>query len=456
MRDRVARSNRVAFSALVLGLYAFSLPSCSTKDAAKPPNQCEARCSSACTAGTAATDCPDLAPTAKLHFNTREPAHPEDYPYSAELPPPETPTPNTRVYLSAAGSADPEAGAITTFWNVQWSNGDYLPIEPSADAAFASFVATRPGDYRVALQVTESNGLRQISQAFLALVVAPKPCAPDGVSAPCSDDLPIAGGTFSMGASPQQGHSSERPRHTALVAAYALDRYEVTVGRFRRFIQSYDPARLQEGMGAHPLVPGSGWRSEWRDTLPLPQDFAFAIEECGGAFTEFPGPNEARPISCVTWFEAFAFCAWEGKRLPTEAEWEYAAAGGNEQRPYPWGFQPPSPQLAVYGCLFDADSTCSDADFPVAGSVPSGVGRFGQLDLAGSVWEWTLDAYAPYSELDCANCAVLGDANTARVFRGGDFKFDDPESLRSTTRYAFLPTFPDPTRGLRCARSLVE
>jgi formylglycine-generating enzyme required for sulfatase activity len=396
----------------------------------------------------------DLAPVPRLRFNTREPADPLDYPYSAELAPTEAPPPGARIYLSAAGSADPEGTPVRTFWNVQWANGDYLSLEPNPDAASASFVATRPGTYRVALQVAESGGLRQISQAVATLAVAPKACAPDGVSPPCSDEVPVPAGSFLMGASGVLGHTSERPRHRAELAAYALDEYEVTVGRFRRFVDAYDPAFLRERMGAHPLIAGSGWRSEWIDTLPLPEDFAFAIEECGGPFTELPGANEARPISCVTWFEAFAFCAWEGKRLPTEAEWEYAAAGGDAQRPYPWGSEPPSPELAAYGCLFDGDASCSDADLPVAGSVKNGVNRFGHFDLAGSVWEWTLDAYAPYGESPCVNCAVLGDASTPRVFRGGDFKFDDPESLLVTTRYAFLPSFPDPTRGLRCARSL--
>jgi formylglycine-generating enzyme required for sulfatase activity len=72
------------------------------------------------------------------------------------------------------------------------------------------------------------------------------------------------------------------------------------------------------------------------------------------------------------------------------------------------------------------------------------------LDLAGSVWEWTLDSYAPYPVAECADCANLSDP-TKRVFRGGDYTFDDPLALRAASRYAFDPAFPDQTRGLRCA-----
>ena len=167
--------------------------------------------------------------------------------------------------------------------------------------------------------------------------------------------------------------------------------------------------------------------------------------------------SEARPISCITWYQAIAFCIQEGKRLPTEAEWEYAAAGGSEQRVYPWGNDPPSVELAVYGCKFDGQDDCSNADLPVVGSAPKGAGRWGHLDLAGSVWEWVLDVYAPYSDTLCDNCANLNvTAAEGRVFRGGDFKFDDlaqQTDLRAASRLGFDAKFPDQTRGLRCART---
>ena len=104
-----------------------------------------------------------------------------------------------------------------------------------------------------------------------------------------------------------------------------------------------------------------------------------------------------------------------------------------------------------------SDSTLALHVVPISGrltkkSLVSVPGRFGQRDLAGSLWEWVLDSSAPYLDTPCVDCANL-DAHAGRVFRGGDFKLDDPDALRVGTRYGFEPAFPDQTRGLRCARS---
>jgi formylglycine-generating enzyme required for sulfatase activity len=283
------------------------------------------------------------------------------------------------------------------------------------------------------------------------------PCADDGVSPPCSDGSVVPGGTFIAGSANDVGNDDEHPRHATTVATFALDTYEVTVGRFRKFLSAYTGVGPADGAGAHPLVPGSGWQSAWNAFLPLSlDDFMFALSECGGTWTNAVGSSEARPLSCVTWYEAFAFCIWDDKRLPTEAEWEYAAAGGDDQRTYPWGNDPPTVDLAVFGCLFDGRPSCSiDTDLPVVGSVVAGAGRWGHVDLAGSVWEWTLDVKRPYTAAPCDNCASLTSADgfDNRVFRGGDFKFDDPASLRATTRTAFNPAYPQETIGFRCART---
>lgn len=397
--------------------------------------------------------CADAPPVPEMSYALNSPGDLSRYPYGPESPSPELPSPGATVYLSAAGSRDPEARPIALFWNVQDPNAAYLPLEPGPSAERVSFTPTRPGKHSVTLLVSELTGLRQIAQASFTLAVEPRPCAPDGVSAPCSDALDVPGGSFLMGSPPGLGADNERPMHRATIAPFALDRYEVTVGRVRRFLALYDASGLADGSAAHPAIPGSGWRAEWSMHLPNSRaDFAFAIAECGGTWTDRPGPNEARPISCLSWYEAFAFCASEGKRLPTEAEWEYAAAGGDEQRVYPWGAAQPTRALVVFACAFDGDPSCSSDDLPVVGSTPLGVGRFGQQDLAGSVWEWTLDSYAPYGGDECRDCARLID-DGGRVFRGGEFAFDDPRTLRAATRYAFAPAFPDQARGVRCARS---
>lgn len=352
--------------------------------------------------------------------------------------------------LSADGSLDPDGTPVSVFWNVRDPDGVYLTLDPGPSAWRTSFVVPRVGAFTIELQVTELASQKRTTQAQVTLTASPIACARDGVSAPCANQLDVPGGTFTMGSAPNAGFDNEHPSHAATVASFVLDQYEATVGRFRRYLAAYTGAPAA-GAGAHPLIADSGWRNAWDGYLPgTRDDFAFAISECGGPFAESTVDGEARPMSCITWYEAFAFCAWEGKRLPSEAEWEYAARGGAEQRTYPWGEASPGSALAVFACSFDGEPSCTDLDLPVVGSVPRGAGKWGHVDLAGSVWEWTLDAYAPYDTSPCNNCSNLQDG-APRVFRGGDYKFDDPSSLRGASRYGFDAAFPDQTRGVRCA-----
>ncbi len=399
-------------------------------------------------------------PIPKIGFHITTPQDETDYPYgSSDLPsdlPSDGPAPGFPIFLSSAGSLDPEGAPVTFFWNVQDPMGRYLTLDPDPGAARPSFTPATIGPHTIVLEVIETGGLVQIGLTTLILQVTPRPCARDGVSPPCSDQLAVSGGTFVAGSGDLTGEANERPPHSTAVAPYMLDKYEVTVGRFRKFLATYSGQSPTDGAGAHPLIPGSGWRTEaWKMTLPSsPEQFSFAISECGGTWTDQRGPSEAHPVTCVTWYEAFAFCASEGKRLPTQAEWEYAAAGGDEQRAYPWGDEAPSIERAIFGCLFDGNPTCAKADLPPVGSRIKGAGRWGHLDLAGSVWEWTFDAYALYTDAVCDNCAVVTpEAGDGRVFRGGDFQFDDVSSLRAAARLAFTAGFPAETRGFRCAQS---
>jgi sulfatase modifying factor 1 len=230
---------------------------------------------------------------------------------------------------------------------------------------------------------------------------------------------------------------------SATVAEHRLDRYEVTVGRFREFVESYTGAPHPES-GQHPWVVASGWRSEWDADMPASENAFVAGLACGdgATFSLAADALDARPVNCVTWFEAFAFCAWDGARLPTEAEWEYAASGGALERIYPWGDDEPAQSTA----LFDA------SELALVGSKPGGAGLYRQLDLAGSVSEWVFDWFGPYPD-PCSNCA-LADGGSERVVRGGSYRSDTELALRASARESASPDTRSPSLGFRCARDL--
>ena len=260
-----------------------------------------------------------------------------------------------------------------------------------------------------------------------------------GVS--CCDQQSVPGGTFIQG---EVGVAE--PTHTTIVAAYSLDTFEVTVGRFRNFVLAYPGSKPIAGQGAHPLVPGSGWDASWDVNLASNAPTLKSQLKCDSyaTWTDTPGANEDKPLNCVSWYTLFAFCAWEGGRLPTEAEWEYAARGGADEREYPWGSAPPDLSHAVY-------YAGSVAPLAVVGSVPLGNGKWGQSDLAGNLWEWAFDWKAAYTSAVCDNCAQLV-PTTDRVVRGGAFEFVSDYLLGASRRNA-VPTARYYDLGGRCART---
>jgi formylglycine-generating enzyme required for sulfatase activity len=246
----------------------------------------------------------------------------------------------------------------------------------------------------------------------------------------------------------------EQPEHEATVAEFVLDKYEVTVGRFRAFVdagggtQSRPPVA---GSGASPLVSGSGWDSAWNAALPADRTALVEAVKCVSGYetwTDTAGNNETYPMNCVSWYEAFAFCIWDGGRLPTGVEWEYAAAGAGDNRVYPWGDQVTEPLPANYYAT-------DNSPFVAVGSYPDGDGRWGHAELAGSLWEWTLDWYAydwhVTAPSDCSDCANLTPA-TERVIRGGNW-YSSAGTLRSTYRFGRPPDYHRIGIGFRCAGS---
>jgi formylglycine-generating enzyme required for sulfatase activity len=171
-----------------------------------------------------------------------------------------------------------------------------------------------------------------------------------------------------------------------------------------------------------------------------------------GTWTDTPGANETLPIGTVTWFEANAFCAWDGGRLPTEAEWNYAAAGGSEQRVYPWSTPPTSTTVdQTYADYNPADDGPGAMD-RVGSQSPKGDGKWGQSDLVGNIWQWTYDNYDdPYPQTPCDDCADEPQASM-NVLRGGS-AFHGTDWLPVSIRHpidAATPRWADV--GFRCAR----
>jgi len=230
-------------------------------------------------------------------------------------------------------------------------------------------------------------------------------CVADGMVA-------LDGGIFIMG-SGHARYADARPERDVTVGGFELDRHEVTVGAWRACVSC--------GVCA-----------------PPEQDGSFAGRE------PYYGDNDFDdyPAIYVSWQQAAAFCEGLGKRLPTEAEWEYAARGTNN-RSWPWGNSRPNPDVANYGYTY-GDTMPVDA-FP-GGASPDGVAA-----LAGNVWEWVADTYAVgYDASETRNPTGPAEG-PLKVARGGSFGSVD-SWLRPWARQSFHATGAYTNVGFRCAR----
>ena len=314
----------------------------------------------------------------------------------------------------------------------------------------------------------------------------------------CCASLPVAGGTFSR-TYVNMGSGATGKADPATLSGFSLDKYEVNVARFREYVKFLEKGGTAPaaGSGKHTHLNGgkgladsgksgsfeSGWDASWNSKIPngtgatakwksvLTGKGSGGGGGCSlyGTWTDEPGMNETLPITCTSWYESYAFCIWDGGFLPSEAEWKYAAAGGDEQRAYPWGMTDPgsSNEYAIYDCCYpngmcsasSGKDTCTGVvNASPVGFASKGVGRFGQLDLVGNVWEWNLDKFANYVS-PCDDCAYLTGTTTNRVLPGAGFHTG--ANLGATVMYSYnrsgvsydAETYRgDYAVGVRCAR----
>jgi formylglycine-generating enzyme required for sulfatase activity len=225
-------------------------------------------------------------------------------------------------------------------------------------------------------------------------------------------DAPMAlvpAGEFTMGSNLAD---DEKPVHHVYLNAFYMDKYEVTVGQYAKYLEVTD--------------------------MDEPPDWSIMNQP----------QHQKRPVVNVDWEDAVKFCKWAGKRLPTEAEWEKAARG-TDGRIYPWGNEAPTRLHANYG---RKEWNNHLALVPV-GSFEEGRSPYDIYDMAGNAWEWVSDWYDyDYYQNSPRRNPIGPTAGESKVVRGGSWLYV-PDFLRSAHRFAAQPTNRYFGYGFRCAKT---
>jgi formylglycine-generating enzyme len=279
------------------------------------------------------------------------------------------------------------------------------------------------------------------------------------------DMVRVTGGAFVMGDVFGDGRSDERPLHRVTVSDFLLSRYEVTVAQFREFVAETGYRTSAERQGGWLIWNGTYWEHRHNASWKNP----------------YFRQTDRDPVVMVSWHDAAAFCNWlsrkegltpfyppdqaagpdwsaDGYRLPTEAEWEYAARAGGQEVEYAWGADGPRGNVADAAVrqAFPAWPFATWPDYrdgaintaPVGSYPPNGLGLF---DMGGNVWEWCNDWYVEYGAEPLVD--PRGPAcGTTRCLRGGSWS-DEPAALRTTFRSGRVPAGQGVNSGFRPARS---
>jgi formylglycine-generating enzyme required for sulfatase activity len=233
---------------------------------------------------------------------------------------------------------------------------------------------------------------------------------------PCPMAL-IGGGPFLRGSPPGVGEQDERPQRQLELDTYRIDRFAVTVAQYRRCVEARSCT-----------APDEEKLCNWGEASRKRDD---------------------HPVNCVSWEQATAYCAWAGKRLPTEAEWEKAARG-TDGRLFPWGDTMPSCSLANYA--LGEERYCVGQTAPV-GAYPASQSPFGVVQLAGNVFSWVADWHdKEYYALSPARNPTGPLVGKHRVVRGGSW-FSPAVDLRVAIRNLIPSGVRLNYVGFRCVSS---
>jgi gamma-glutamyl hercynylcysteine S-oxide synthase len=267
-----------------------------------------------------------------------------------------------------------------------------------------------------------------------------RPPAPGPGEPPEDGMVELEGASFPLGAGAAGFvYDNERPQHEVRLDAYLIDRFPVSNGAYREFVE-------EGGYGRRELWSSRGW--EWREAAGAKRPLYWTAEGMERSFDRVEAIRPELPVMHVCWYEAEAYARFAGKRLPTEAEWERAAAwepASARKRRFPWGDAPADPTRA------NLDQTAFGPD-PVAAH-PEGASSEGMLGLIGDAWEWTASDFAPYPGFRAFPYRGYSEpffGSTYKVLRGGSWA-SRPHGVRATLRNWDFPVRRQIHAGFRCA-----
>ena len=300
----------------------------------------------------------------------------------------------------------------------------------TVDAAGVWTVPAEPTSATVSVHVSDGVNSAVASSRISVEIVAPpeppKPVAPEGM-------VSIPAGEFQMGSNDPESQTDEQPVHTVYVDAFFMDEHEVTNLEYKKFVLA-NPRWSKDRIDK--AFHNGSYLKHWKGN-------------------DYPSGYANHPVTWVSWYAAMAYAGWAGKRLPTEAEWEYAARGGLVGQKYPWKGDVIDLGKANYGKNVGETT-------PVGKYPPNGYGLY---DMAGNVWERCLDEYNKDFYFTSPRENPLSGANSvdwiisnftsvkkSRVLRGGSW-FSSPKFVRVASRGRGSPTDTDVNYGFRCART---